>query len=44
MEIGFTHVNGKKIFLLNGVPEIFYSDEILAMYDVILNNDFVKIQ
>jgi len=39
MEIGFAHVNDKKIFLLNEVPDISYSDEILAMCDVILNGD-----
>lgn len=39
MEIGFAHVHGKKIFLLHSVPEISYKDEILAMYDVILNWD-----
>lgn len=44
MEIGFAHVNGKKIFLLNEVPKVSYADEILAMYDVILKNDLAKIE
>lgn len=44
MEIGFAHVNGKKIFLLNEVPEVSYTDEILAMYDVILNGNLAKIE
>ena len=44
MEIGFAHVNGKKIFLINEVPEVSYADEILAMYDVILNGDLAKIE
>ncbi len=43
MEIGFAHVNNKKVFLLNEVPEISYTDEILAMYDLILNGDLSKI-
>lgn len=44
MEIGFAHVNDKKIFLLNPVPEkISYADEIKAMVDVILNGDLFKI-
>ena len=38
MEIGFAHVNDKKVFLLNPIPEgVSYSDEIKAMADVILN-------
>jgi len=44
MEIGFAHVHGKKIYLLQGIPKVSYSDEILAMYDKILNNDLKKIQ
>ena len=44
MEIGFAHVNDKKVFLLNEVPEVSYTDEILAMYDVILNGDLTKIE
>lgn len=45
MEIGFAHVNGKKIFLLNPIPEeVSYTDEIEAMVDVILNGDLLKIK
>ncbi len=44
MEIGFAHVNDKKIFLLNPIPEnVSYADEIKAMADVILNGDLNKI-
>lgn len=43
MEIAFAHVNNKKIFLLNDIPEISYKDEILAMYDVVLNGDLSDI-
>lgn len=43
LEIGFAHVNNKKIFLLQEVPEVSYADEIRAMYDVILNGDLTKI-
>lgn len=40
MEIGFAHVNDKKIFLLNPVPEeVSYVDEIKAMVDSILEDD-----
>lgn len=45
MEIAFAHVNDKKIFLLNEIPEdVSYSDEIKAMYDVVLNGDFDNIR
>ncbi len=44
MEIGFAYINEKKIFLINDVPEISYADEILAMYDVVLNGDLNKIK
>ena len=44
MEIGFAHVNDKKIFLLNPIPEeVSYTDEIKAMVDVVLNGDLNKI-
>lgn len=44
MEIGFAHVNDKKIFLLNPIPEeVSYADEIKAMADVILDGDLNKI-
>jgi len=44
MEIGFAHVNDKKIFLLNPVPEeVSYVDEIKAMVDNILDDELDKI-
>lgn len=44
MEIGFAHVNDKKVFLLNPIPEnVPYADEIKAMTDVVLNGDIKKI-
>jgi hypothetical protein len=44
MEIGFAHVNDKKVFLLNPVPEVSYADEIKAMVDVVLDGDLKKIK
>ncbi|MFA4855510.1 MAG: hypothetical protein WC634_02905 [archaeon] len=45
MEIGFAHVNNKKVFLLNPIPkEVSYADEIEAMVDVVLNGDLKKIR
>ena len=44
IEIGFAHVNNKKVFLLNSIPEKApYIDEIKAMVDVVLNRDLSKI-
>jgi len=40
MEIGFAHVNDKKVFLLNPIPqEVSYVEEIKAMMDVVVNNN-----
>jgi len=44
MEIGFAHVNDKKVFLLNPIPDVSYTDEIKAMADVILDGDLTKIR
>ncbi len=44
VEIGFAHVNDKKVFLLNRVPEdVPYADEINAMIDLELEGDLSKI-
>lgn len=45
IEMGFAHVNDKKVFLLNPIPEkIPYLDEIKAMVDVVLNGDLNQIK
>jgi len=45
LEIGFAHVNDKKIFLLNPIPEdVSYADELKAMVDIVINKDLNKIQ
>jgi hypothetical protein len=45
MEMGFAHVNNKKIFLLNSIPEeVSYVDEIKAMVDEIILGDLLKIK
>lgn len=45
MEMGFAHVNDKKIFLYNPIPEeVSYVDEIKAMVDVVLDGDLNKIK
>lgn len=37
LEMGFAHVLGKKIFLLNPIPEMMYTAEMKAMHPVVLN-------
>jgi hypothetical protein len=45
LEIGFAHVNGKKIFLLNSIPkDVPYVDEIKAMIDEVIDGDLSKIK
>ncbi|OGF42355.1 hypothetical protein A2555_00185 [Candidatus Falkowbacteria bacterium RIFOXYD2_FULL_39_16] len=44
LEIGFAHILNKPIFILNDIPEMIYTDEILAMQPVVLNGDLLKIQ
>lgn len=40
MEMGFAHVNDKKIFLLNPIPEeVSYVDEIKAMTDLVIDGN-----
>lgn len=44
LEMGFAHVLGKKIFLLNPIPKLdLYFDEIKAMEPVVLNGVLSKI-
>lgn len=44
LEMGFAHALGKKIFLLQGIPELSYRDEIMAMKPVILNGKLSKVK
>lgn len=44
MELGFAHVHDKKIFLLNPIPEIAYSEEIEAVMPIIINGDLSLIK
>ncbi|KKP94805.1 MAG: hypothetical protein UR99_C0036G0003 [Candidatus Moranbacteria bacterium GW2011_GWD2_36_12] len=43
LEMGFAHALGKKIYLLQGIPEVTYKDEIMAMNPVVLNGNLDKI-
>lgn len=44
IEMAFAHVLDKKIFLLNPVPDMIYTDEIIAMNPIILNGDLSKVK
>lgn len=44
LEMGFAHVLGLKIYLMNPIPENpYYGTEIIAMRPVILNGDLSKV-
>ena len=43
IEMAFAHILDKKIFLLNPIPTLSYSDEIFAMKPVILNSQLNSI-
>lgn len=44
LEMGFAHVLNKKIFLLNAIPQMIYTDEIMAMQPIELKGDLLKIK
>lgn len=43
LEMGFAHILDKKIFLLNSIPKMKYSDEIKALQPIILKGDLNRI-
>jgi hypothetical protein len=43
LEMGFAHVLEKKIFLLNGIPGMIYTDEIKAMQPVVIGGNLSNI-
>ncbi len=44
MELGFAYVHGKKIFMLNPIPDMQYKAEIEAVDPIIINDDLSLIQ
>lgn len=44
IEMAFGHVLGKKLYVLNSLPELSYTSEILAMQPIVINGDLNKIQ
>ena len=43
IELAFAHVFDKPIFLLNEIPKMHYSDEIVAMNPVVIHGNLEKI-
>ena len=43
LEMGFAYVLDKKIYLYNNIPELSYSDEIIAMRPFVLEGDLSRI-
>ncbi len=43
LEMGFAFVLNKPIYLLHGIPDMGYRDELEAMAPIILNGDFSKV-
>lgn len=44
LEMGFAYVQNKPVFLLNPMPEMIYTDEIIAMRPIVINGDLSKIK
>lgn len=44
LEMSFAHILNKPIFILNEIPDMIYTDEILAMQPIVINGDFLKIE
>lgn len=44
LEMGFAHVLDKKIYLYNNVPDMSYTDEILAMQPIVINQYLSEIK
>lgn len=43
IEMAFAHILGKEIYLYNSIPQMNYTDEIIAMKPIVLNKDLTKI-
>jgi nucleoside 2-deoxyribosyltransferase len=43
LEMGFAYVLNKPIYLFNPIPQISYSDEIITMQPIVINQDLAKI-
>lgn len=44
LEMGFAYILGKKIYLLNPIPQMHYKAEIMAMEPVVINGNLNEIK
>ena len=44
LEAGFAHALNKKLYFLNDIPDMIYSDELKALQPIILKGDLSKIK
>ncbi len=44
LEMGFAHVHHKPIYILHGIPDLSYTDEIHAMQPTVLDGDLKGIE
>lgn len=44
LEAGFAHVLNKKLYFLNDIPDMIYSDELKALQPIILKGDLSKVR
>lgn len=44
LEMSFAHVLNKKVFLLNSVPDMSYTDEIVAMQPIVIDGDLKRLK
>jgi len=43
LEMAFGYVLNKRVYILNNIPDISYTDEIVAMQPIVLNGDLRRI-
>lgn len=44
LEMGFGHVLNKKVYMLNEIPDVSYTSEIVAMQPIVLDGDLTKFE
>ena len=44
LEMGFAHILNKRIFILNDIPDMLYTEEIKMMQPIVLKGDLTKIK